>query len=60
MPSRRDIQELDKKSSFIFIGDLNDYQEWRKSASLTNCHGIAVFDLVNSVWLYLTFQGAYI
>ena len=42
------IQELDRELSFIFVGDLNViYQKWLKSASPTNFHGIAAFDLAN-------------
>ena len=43
-----DIQELDRKSSFIFVGDLNaHHQKWLKSVSSTDCHGIAAFDIAN-------------
>ena len=43
-----DIQELDRKSSFIFVGDLNAHrQEWLKSASSTDRHGSAEFDFAN-------------
>ena len=42
------IQELDRKSSFIFVGDLNTHhQEWLKSVSFTNFHGFAALDFVN-------------
>ena len=43
-----DIQELDRKSSSIFVVDLNaNHQEWPKSMSLTNCYGIAALDFTN-------------
>ena len=40
-----DIQELDRNSSLIFVGALNaHHQEWLKSVSSTDCHGIVVFN----------------
>ena len=43
-----EIQELDRKSSFIFVGDLNaHHQEWLKSVSPTDRHGNAAFDFAN-------------
>ena len=43
-----DIRKLDRKSFFIFVGYLNaHHQEWLKSVSLTDCHGIAEFDFGN-------------
>ena len=45
LPSMSDIQELDRKSSFIFFSDLNaQNQNWLKSVSPTDHHGIAAFD----------------
>ena len=42
------IQEFDKKQSFIFVNDLNvQHQKWLKSASPTDCHGIVAFDFTN-------------
>ena len=43
-----DIQELDRKLSFIFVGNLNTHhQEWSKSMSPTNHHCIAAFNFAN-------------
>ena len=43
-----EIQELDRKSAFIFVGDLNAHlQEWLQSVSPTDHHGIAAFDFTN-------------
>ena len=43
-----DIQELNRKSSFIFVGDLNAHHpEWLKSMWLTHYHGIEAFDFTN-------------
>ena len=43
-----DIQELDRKLSFIIVGNLNaHHQEWLKSVSPTDHHGIAVFEFTN-------------
>ena len=43
-----DIQELNRRSSFIFVGDLNSHhQEWLKSVSLTDCYGIIAFNFTN-------------
>ena len=43
-----DIQELDRKLSFIFVGDQNaHHQKWLNSESLTDCHSIAAFDFAN-------------
>ena len=43
-----DIQEMDRKTSFIFVCDLNaHHQEWLKSVSPTDRHGNAAFDFAN-------------
>ena len=43
-----DIQELDRKSSFIFVGDLNaHYQEWLKPMNSTDRLAIAAFNFPN-------------
>ena len=43
-----EIQELDRKSSFIFVDDLNSYhQKWFQSVSPTIYHGITAFDFAN-------------
>ena len=43
-----DIQELNRNSCFIFVGDLNaHHQDWLKSMSPTDRHGIAAFDISN-------------
>ena len=43
-----DIQEQDRKSSFIFVGDLNaHHREWLNSTSATDRHGIAALDFAN-------------
>ena len=47
LSSMSDIQELDRKSSFIFVGDTNAHQEWLKSASPTDRPGIAAFYFTN-------------
>ena len=41
------IQELDGKWSFIFVGYMNAHQEWLKFVSPTDLHGIAAFDFTN-------------
>ena len=39
------IQEDDRKSAFLFMGDFNaHHREWLKSVFPTNCHGIRAFD----------------
>ena len=48
LSSMSDIQELDRKSSFIFVGNLNaHHQEWLKSVSPTDRYGNAAFDFAN-------------
>ena len=48
LSSMSDIQEQDRKSSFIFVGDLNaHHQEWLNSTSATDRHGIAALDFAN-------------
>ena len=43
-----DIQELDRKSSFIFVGILNaHHQEWLKFTILTDRCSLAAFDFEN-------------
>ena len=43
-----DIQELDRKSSFIFVGYVNaEHQECLKSVSSTDFHGVAAFNFAN-------------
>ena len=40
--SMGNIQEMDPKSAFIFVGDVNaHHREWLNSVSPTDCHGIA-------------------
>ena len=48
LSSISNIQELDRKSSFIFFSNLNTHhQEWLKSVSPTDRHSIAAFDFAN-------------
>ena len=43
--SMADIQENDRKASFVFIGDLNaHHKEWLNSISQTDCHGLRALD----------------
>ena len=38
-------QENDRKSSFVFIGDLNfHHKEWLDFVSQTDCHGLRALD----------------
>ena len=40
------VQTEDIRTSFLFVGDLNDhYQEWLGSTTM-NRHGVAAFDFV--------------
>ena len=46
--SMGNIQATDRKSSFIFVGDLNaHHKEWLNSISDTNIHGIKALDFSN-------------
>ena len=48
LSSMTDIQELDRKSSLIFVGDLNaHHQEWLKPVNSTDRLGIAAFNFAN-------------
>ena len=48
MSSMCDIQERDKKSGFVFVGDFNAHHRvWLNSISATDRHGIAAFDFCN-------------
>ena len=48
LSSMSEIRELDRKSSFIFVGDMNaHHQEWLKSVCPTDRHGNAEFDFTN-------------
>ena len=41
------IQESDRKSCFVFVGDLNaHHQDWLDS-NTTDCHGVAALDFAN-------------
>ena len=43
-----DIQQEDKKTAFIFVGDLNaHHQEWIGSVIGTDRHGVAAYDFSN-------------
>ena len=48
LSSMAEIQSLDYKSSFLFLGDFNaHHREWLSSVSPTNCHGHAVHDFAD-------------
>ena len=48
MTSMSYIQELDRKSCFVFVGDLNaHHRDWLNSISETNHHGVAAHDFAN-------------
>ena len=48
MTSMSHIQELDRKSCFVFVGDFNaHHRDWLNSISETNPHGVAALDFAN-------------
>ena len=48
MTSMSHIQELDRKSCFVFVGDLNaHHRDWLNSISETDPHGVAALDFAN-------------